>query len=1082
MTHQVFISYCHEDSAVADAICRGLEAAGVGCWMAPRNVRPGENWGRAIVKAIGGSKVMVLVFSAHTNDSRHVNNEIERAVSHRVTIIPFRIERVPPSEDLELFISSCHWLDAVESPIEGKIAELADAVRAVIGVEEEAGHLEPAPTQLATIIAEAGPNFHHYVVQRDAEGRPIELGRGAMGVTYRAMDSRLRRTVALKVVSTELLATEAARQRFIHEAQATAALQHPNIAPIYYLGEQDGSCFYAMEFIDGPTLETMIREGGPLPPGEALAVCSQAAAALGLAHEAGIVHQDVKPSNIMVVRKPDGSLSVRVIDFGLAAAAGGEAERGDHFEGTPLFASPEQLDHIAPDARSDVYSLGATLYFALAGRPPFEGTYSQIASQQIMQAFPEAPLAHVPPAVVALVRRLMDPDAACRPQNGGEARSEIEVVLRDFREAGAQTAMEWMATRFESIHRVGAIDGGTLYRVETGARQLAVMAFDTSARGLAVADQVRATAPLLRGLSSPSVRRVEEMAEMKDGMVLVTEWLGGTRLLSVLRVRRVLPGAEARLILSSIAAALDEAAAVGLPLPHLGLREILLQPQQKPETPLSQWPGLRPVIDFLPVGESRDEDVRTTIVSNSAMAQVTQFEASTHGPAALIASLAYEILGGMSAPGIGPYVPLAELSQAGNAALRGIFGDPATAIRATELVETILPAGEVSAGVSGPQHRKRTAAPSQRIPAAPRQEGSATSAAPASARSRGLVIAGAASAALLVVGLGVWILSGKSSATPEPVAANAIPPPRPSPSPESDMLRRAKEKESAQDFVAALALYAEMLRAEPGSAEIRQRAANALARLEENPAAIDTEAGKATLRRLAELRVDRASAFLGGLLRTESPVESLKFFKDAAELGDRRAMVAAGLMIASGQGVPRADYHEAARWFKRASDLGEVEGMRLYADCLLDGLGTEVNEAEAARLYSSSMSLGDVPAKSRLADMYRKGRGVPQADLAKAFSLFQEAAKDGFLEAQGNLGVMYMNGESVPPDPAKAVALWKDGAEKNDEICMVFYAMALEGGAVGASDPEEAQKWYKKAAKLGNPKAVDWCVQNSVDF
>ena len=118
---------------MADAVCAGLEAGKVRCWIAPRDVAPGAQWAGSIIRGITEAKIMVVIFSGHTNNSRHVMNEIERAVSHGVTIIPFRIENVAPSEDLELFISSCHWLDALTPPIEAKINELLRAALGVLG-------------------------------------------------------------------------------------------------------------------------------------------------------------------------------------------------------------------------------------------------------------------------------------------------------------------------------------------------------------------------------------------------------------------------------------------------------------------------------------------------------------------------------------------------------------------------------------------------------------------------------------------------------------------------------------------------------------------------------------------------------------------------------------------------------------------------------------------------------------------------------------------------------------------------------------------------------------------------------------
>lgn len=152
---RVFISYSSEDRSMAETVCAGLESSGIPCWIAPRDVRPGQNWGGSIVKSIVAAKVMVLVFSRHTNSSRHVMNEIERAVSHGVTIVPFRIEKVQPSEDLELFISSCHWLDAFDPPMERKIAALAKAVGEVIGRESQSLPI-PAPAVYDTAPAPSG--------------------------------------------------------------------------------------------------------------------------------------------------------------------------------------------------------------------------------------------------------------------------------------------------------------------------------------------------------------------------------------------------------------------------------------------------------------------------------------------------------------------------------------------------------------------------------------------------------------------------------------------------------------------------------------------------------------------------------------------------------------------------------------------------------------------------------------------------------------------------------------------------------------------------------------------------------------
>jgi hypothetical protein len=132
MAHDVFISYSSKDKPVADAVCAGLEARGIRCWIAPRDILPGVDWGAAIVDAISGAKVMVLIFSGNANSSQQIKREVERAVAKGAKILPFRIEDVPPSRSLEYFVSSSHWLDALTQPLEGHIAKLGDTVGALL--------------------------------------------------------------------------------------------------------------------------------------------------------------------------------------------------------------------------------------------------------------------------------------------------------------------------------------------------------------------------------------------------------------------------------------------------------------------------------------------------------------------------------------------------------------------------------------------------------------------------------------------------------------------------------------------------------------------------------------------------------------------------------------------------------------------------------------------------------------------------------------------------------------------------------------------------------------------------------------
>ncbi|MGQ0614626.1 MAG: TIR domain-containing protein [Planctomycetaceae bacterium] len=149
MAHEVFLSYAQPDRNVADAVCARLESRGIRCWYAPRNILPGSQWSASIVDAIAGARIMVLVFSSHSNGSPHVRNELERAVGKNLPILPFRIEEVPPSKDIELFVSSPHWLDAITPPIERHIEQLAETIQVVLdhqaGVERPERPPPPSP-------------------------------------------------------------------------------------------------------------------------------------------------------------------------------------------------------------------------------------------------------------------------------------------------------------------------------------------------------------------------------------------------------------------------------------------------------------------------------------------------------------------------------------------------------------------------------------------------------------------------------------------------------------------------------------------------------------------------------------------------------------------------------------------------------------------------------------------------------------------------------------------------------------------------------------------------------------------------
>jgi len=201
------------------------------------------------------------------------------------------------------------------------------------------------------------------------------LGRGGMSVVYLAEHDWLQRKVALKVLAPQLAEDERFRERFVRESRLAASLDHPNVIPIYEAGASGGDLFIAMRYVEGTDLRTLLHEGGALEPARSVAIVRQVAAALDAAHEQGLVHRDVKPGNVLLARQrgSEAGEHVYLSDFGLtkrSASDSGITGTGQ-FVGTLDYAAPEQFKGGAPDARTDVYSLGCVLFECLTGSPPF---------------------------------------------------------------------------------------------------------------------------------------------------------------------------------------------------------------------------------------------------------------------------------------------------------------------------------------------------------------------------------------------------------------------------------------------------------------------------------------------------------------------------------------------------------------------------------------------------------------------------------------------------------------------------------------------------------------------------------------
>ncbi len=430
-----------------------------------------------------------------------------------------------PSRERAVFLESC-------TEDRGVREELASLLAAV-------GRAEPFFQALGDVVSSPGAWIgEEWItdVRADLEpGRKVaqyridqKLGAGGMGVVYRAKDTRLGRDVALKFLPPHLSADEAAKGRFLAEARAAAALDHPNVCAIHEIGETSaGDLFIAMPFYDGETVGEKIARG-PLEVAEALDLARQTARGLAVAHAAGLVHQDVKPANLIVTA--DGT--VKILDFGIAKSLEAAVSSSAPRMGTPAYMSPEQAhgDELGPAA--DLWSLGVVLYEMLTGRRPFRGETVSAVLDAIRNAEPEPPTGlreDLHPEVEAAVLRLLSRDAEAR--------------------AGGARGLEKSAVDRAALGGAGTSPGFPHARIASGTLGLMVLAAIGATGYLVVADRSEpvAAAAAATELAAPAPRVAvlpfenasgagERNASLADG--LHREML---RLLSTLGLRVTAP-------------------------------------------------------------------------------------------------------------------------------------------------------------------------------------------------------------------------------------------------------------------------------------------------------------------------------------------------------------------------------------------------------------------------------------------------------------------------------------------------------------------------------------------------------------
>jgi serine/threonine protein kinase len=646
--------------------------------------------------------------------------------------------------------------------------------------------------------------FEHYQLLKNPDGSFTELGRGAMGITYKAFDTSLRCNVALKVISGTLLEDEKVAERFLREARSAAQLRHRNVASVFHLGKHGNRYFYSMEFIDGETVDALVKRNGPLECLSSLDIAQQVASALIAAEKQHLVHRDIKPSNLMLVQEGDGEVLVKVIDFGLARSAvmqsttGGEITSGG-FVGTPYFASPEQLDRQTEDIRSDIYSLGVTLWYMLLGRPTFTGSVASVIAQHLDKSPPFEALAILPAEVVAVLRKMLEKDREQRIQTPLVLRNELKSCierLRNLQTSAKPETTEWnfdtialsnthsaalrpevgwiLKERYRLIEDISPANPAHTFHAEdmTSKTRVMVRIFHADP---AVLSQVEREARRIQTAAHPNFLKVFVIEREKNFSFAVLEWLEGFPLVDLLRTRRALTLRETRMLLKQISPAVDEARAADLML-EMSLRDIFvhfpegfaaLSADVVLHCPLDEWPAFVVKLDAL--GKAKELEASATWFGERPVAG----NRTPHHDIIQLGIVTYELLGGTA----GTFTPLATLSEDGNRILRQCLTPGRSYPTGRDFYNALSALSDVSPSSTtiGEQTQTLPVAPSRPPPAPDPSFRSADPSSRPARKNQALPIIVGLLAVLVAGGL-VWIFLTNSS-NPAPPPAITTPQP-----------------------------------------------------------------------------------------------------------------------------------------------------------------------------------------------------------------------------------------------------------------------------------------------------------------
>jgi tRNA A-37 threonylcarbamoyl transferase component Bud32 len=736
--HAVFISYCNEDKPVADSVCTALESSNINCWIAPRDVQGGRPYSGQITQAIREADILLLILTKASNRSKHVLREVERAAHCQNNLLTFRVEPIAPGDDLAYFLGADQWVDGFRPlPPSQHFPVLVRHIQRLVKRSNEERQPERKP--------DATPEtFAHFKILRHPDGSLFKLGKGGMGITYKAIDTILNRPVALKVIAAEQLNSQKAKHRFLREAQSAALIHHPHVATIFQFGEEGDAYFYAMEFVEGEDLERYVARKGPLSPATVLRVTLQVAQALEAAQALRLIHRDIKPANIMAIANRAGTIDIKLIDFGLAKGAGAESldasrvTRTQDFVGSPAFASPEQCETKKLDIRSDIYSLGVSIWYLLSGKRPFIGTVGEVMVAQIIKPPPFDQLAQTPGPVIAPLRRMLEKKPEDRFQTPEELQEAVEdaskqlseqfgsvpdrivpqlspeekppssvdgeqpepVVLRTLGSQGLDVylAVEigaLLGDRYRLVAEEREGNGGRLFQArdeKAGPGQSQELAVKLLHPGIAWNPELLNLVENELGVINQRHPRLIGYSQLKRDAIapfLVREWVHGFLLYELLRWRHSLRPAELPLLLDSLAGTLDFVANQGFGLVDVSVRKVVIgcpadidDFESLAKGDAQEWTRCTLKLNPLSLApllfKSRNGWDLQTIVPASRVLSMTQAEAGIRGTKAvrLFGRLVCELLSGTAPSRAGAinYAPLPKLNQRGNETLRRACG------------------------------------------------------------------------------------------------------------------------------------------------------------------------------------------------------------------------------------------------------------------------------------------------------------------------------------------------------------------------------------------------------------------------